>query len=280
MLWTGSRKKTIGNLIACRIVIHDSKDIFYGRKQIKMKKNIVLTLCAIAIALMCFCGIAAAREPDYPFNPGMSELFSFEDIKGAADAVMAKFSEFEGCELYLLEYAGDVRSLSELEYVKANYDVPCDECMVFMSAFRSPEKATMAWAADEDYCWSWTVIRAKDGEWVLNNWGWAEPFLKSDQYSVYDLNGASENIHADIQQMEGVKLLNISYTDDKLSAANLDYINSLDKGKFDECAVFEAWLMSPKEAFGAWEPDTLYVWRWFMGRSDKGYWETVTYGAG
>ena len=83
-----------------------------------------------------------------------------------------------------------------------------------------------------------------------------------------------------MQQMEGVRQLNISYTDDKLSAANLEYLNSLEKGDFDECAVFEVWFMSPKEAYGAWEADTLYTWTWYMGRADKGYWETVTFGVG
>lgn len=245
-----------------------------------MKKNIVSAFFTVLIAALCLCGIAGAQDRDYPFNPGQSELFSDEDIAGAADAVMAEFSKWEGCKLYLLQYAGDERSLNELEYVKANYEEPYDECILFLSAFRSPNEATMAWAANEDYCWSWTVVRAKGGEWVLNNWGWAEVFVKSEQYSVYDMNAAVDTIRADLEKMEGVKQLNISYTSDKTSAANLDYINSLDKGKFDECAVFEVWYMSPKEAYGAWEPDTLYVWTWMLGRSDKGYWETVTYGVG
>ena len=245
-----------------------------------MQKNIVLTLCTVIIAVFCFCGIAAAQDPDYPFNPGTSELYSYEDIVAAADVIMDKFAEWEGCEVYLLQYAGDKRSLSELEYVKENYEEPYDECMLFMSAFRSSDDAAMAWEPNEDYCWSWTLVRANGGEWVLNNWGWAEPFLGSSQYSVYDLVGASDVIHYDLDQMEGVKQLNISYTDDKFSASNLEYINSLERGEFDECAVFEVWFMSPKEAYGAWEPDTLYIWTWYMGRADKGFWETVTYGAG
>ena len=245
-----------------------------------MKKNIVLTLAAVIISALCFCGIACAQDPDYPLNPGESGIYSYEDIVAAADAIMAEFSTWEGCELYLLQYAGDVRSQNELEYVKANYEGTFDDCMLFMSAFRSPKEASGAWAPGEDYCWSWTVVRAAGGEWELNNWGWAEPNLKSDQFSVYDLQGASDEIRFEMQQMEGVRQLNISYTDDKLSAANLEYINSLEKGDFDECAVFEVWFMSPKEAYGAWEADTLYTWTWYMGRADKGYWETVTFGVG
>ncbi len=250
------------------------------RNEMKMKKNIVLTLFAVLIAALCFCGIACAQDSDYRFNPGVSELFSQEDIKAAADLIMAEFSKWEGCDMYLLQYAGDARSLNELEYVKANYEEPYEECMLFMSAFRSPAEATMAWAPNEDYCWSWTVVRVKDGEWVLNNWGWAEPNVKSAQYSVYDIDGASDIIRSELAQMEGVKQLNTGYTDDALSSSSLEYINSLDRGKFDECAVFEVWFMSPKEAYGAWEADTLYVWNWYLGRSGKGYWETVSYGVG
>ena len=245
-----------------------------------MKKNIVLTFCAVIMALMCFCGIICAQETEYPLNPGTSELYSNEDIKAAADVIAAKFSEWEGCELYLLEYTGDARSRSELKNVNANSEEHYDECMVFLSAFRSSDDAAMTWEPNEDYCWSWTVVRSESGEWTLNNWGWAEPWLESEQYSVYDMNGACDNIRADLEQMEGVKQLYISYTNDETGAENLDYINSLDRGEFDECAVFEVWFMSPKEAYGAWEPDTLYIWTWYMGRSDKGYWETVTYGVG
>ena len=245
-----------------------------------MKKNIVLTLFAAVIAVLCVCGIAGAQGPDHPLYPGNSELYSIEDIKSAADVIMAEFSTWEGCEMYRLEYAGDAHSLYELETVNAYSEEHYDECMVFLSAFRSPDEVTGAWTANEDYCWSWMVVRVKGGEWTLNNWGWAEYYQESDQYSVYDMDGGSENIRADIEQMEGVKLLNISYTNDKLSAENLEYINSLERGEFDECAVYEVWFMSPKEAVGAGEADKLYVWTWYLGRADKGYWKTVSYGVG
>ena len=64
--------------------------------------------------------------------------------------------------------------------------------------------------------------------------------MKSAQYSVYDIDGASDIIRSELAQMEGVKQLNTGYTDDALSSSSLEYINSLDRGKYDECAVFEA----------------------------------------
>ena len=244
-----------------------------------MKKNIVLTVCTVLMAVLCFCGISAAQVTE-TLIPVESDLFTSEDIAAGADIVLGKFSEWGISELHFLKYAGDKRSLSELDYVKANYEEPYDECMVFLSAFRTSDEESMTWAPNEDYCWSFTLVRKNGGEWVLNNWGWAEPYMNSDMYSVYDLMGGSDVILYEIAQMDGVKLLNISYTDDETGKANVEYINSLEKGKFDECAVFEVWFMSPEEAYGAWEADSLYIWTWYMGRSDKGFWETVSYGVG
>ena len=149
-----------------------------------------------------------------------------------------------------------------------------------MSAFRSSDDETMTWAPMEDYVWSWTLVRKDGGEWELKNFGWAEPYLKSDQYSIYDLTGGLDEIWYAMEQMEGVKLLHISYTNDETGAENLEYINSFEIGKYDECAVFEVWFMSPEEAYGAWEADSFYIWTWYLGRSDKGIWETVSFGVG
>ena len=80
-----------------------------------MRRNIVLIFCAVVMAALCFCGIAGAQETAYPLYPVDSELYSHEDIEAAAGVIMEKFSSWEGCELYRLEYAGDARSLDELE---------------------------------------------------------------------------------------------------------------------------------------------------------------------
>ena len=246
-----------------------------------MKKNLILTLCAVVIAALCFCGIAAAQEElkDYPYNPGTSELFSEDEIGAVADLAVKELTNLNVTDIFLVEYAGDPRSLLELEYANKYAEEPFDECLVILTAFRTPEdEDNLTWAGGEDYLWNWTYVRNYGGDWELNNHGFAEIFIASDQYSVYDMNGAVDNIRFDIEQMEGVKQLNISYTTDENSAENLEYINSLEKGEFDECAVFQTWFMSPKNAYGAWEPDTLYTWTWYLGRADKGYWETVTYG--
>ena len=73
-------------------------------------------------------------------------------------------------------------------------------------------------------------------------------------------------------------VLSMKYAGDEASSAELEYINSLERGVFDECAVFTVWFISPKEAYGAWEPDMLYTWSFFLGRAEKGDWQVVTYG--
>ena len=85
-----------------------------------MKKNTVLTLCLALIALMSLAGIAGAQETKAPINYGESELYTTEEIDAAADVIMAEFSGWEGCEMHLLEYAGDAQSLNELDYVQKN----------------------------------------------------------------------------------------------------------------------------------------------------------------
>ena len=110
------------------------------------------------------------------------------------------------------------------------------------------------------------------------NWGWHENYLKSEQYSNEDMAAAEEVITARIGNMEGVQLHFISYAGDKFSNAELDYINSLQKGEFDECAAFYVTFQSPRAAYGTWEPDRLYVWTFYLGRANKGEWNLITYG--
>ncbi len=243
-----------------------------------MKKNTLLTICLALAALMSLAGIACAQETKAPINYGESKLYTNEEIDAAAEVIMAEFSGWEGCEMHLLEYAGDAQSLNELEYIQENYQEPYDECMVFISAFRSPKEAYAAWEADQEYVWSWCLARADKGEWKALTWGWAESFIASDLYTMDEVISAVDIIRAEVDRMEGVKLHLVRYSGDEISKSALEYINSLERGTFDECAVFSVWLQSPKDAYGAWEPDQLYTWTWFLGRADKGEWQIITYG--
>ena len=239
-----------------------------------MKKYILV--CLSFVLALCLCGIAGAQVLE-TYIPVESELYSTEEIEKAADAVMQKLAEWD-TNVFLVKYAGDARSQAELEIANLGEEEKFDDAMLFITAFRTQDDASGSWAPNEDYAWSFTFLRKDGGEWELKNWGWEEVNQKSALYSVYDIMGAYEQIGYAIAQMDGVRTLNISYTDDKISSENLEYINSLDKGEFDQCAVFDVLFMSPKTEYGAWMADSLYDWTWYLGRSNNGFWEIVTYG--
>lgn len=101
-------------------------------------------------------------------NYGQSGMYSSYEIDDAVNVVLEKFSEFDGCTLYSLTYAGDKVSRENLEYSNsladdANYV----DCMVLESSFRSPKDGGGSWKPDTLYTWSWYLAREKDGDWVL-----------------------------------------------------------------------------------------------------------------
>ena len=243
-----------------------------------MKKNLMFSL--LVVIALCFSCVTsfAQEEGGAMIDLGESEIFSQEDLEAAVDVILAEFSGWEGCEMHFLGYGGDARSLAELEYVQEHYEEGYDEVAVFLSAFRSPKEQYGAWEADTEYTYSWCAARIDKGDWKLINWGWAESFYKSEQYTDEEMTAAMDAIHAELEKMEGVSFRFMEYDGDEFSNSQLEYVNSLERGEFDECAVFTVWFMSPKEEIGAWNPDTLYNWQFFLGRADKGSWQVVTFG--
>lgn len=242
-----------------------------------MKKTMILTLCLTVLAVLCLCGISAAQNwPYIDFHE--SEMYTEEDLQAAADVILAEFNTWEGCELHTLSYTSDEESMDWLDYANSSDKGTFDEVVMFDSSFRSPKEQIGAWESDEEYTWSWTLARADKGEWQLLTWGWKESWFKSEQYSTDDLIAGMDAIYGTFDQMEGTSVRYMKYAGDEFSSSELDYINSLERGVFDECAVFYVWFMSPKDAFGAWEPDMLYSWSFYLGRAEKGEWNVITYG--
>ena len=238
-------------------------------------KKLMLSLCFLAV--FCLAGVCSAQNWPYIDLNG-SEMYTEQDLQAAADVILAEFNTWEGCELHTLGYAGDEESMDWLDYANESDKGPFDEVVMFDSSFRSPKEQYGAWQPDEEYTWSWTLARADKGEWQLLTWGWKEPWLKSEQYSWEELTDGMIAIYAKFEEMEGTSVRYMKYAGDEYSNSELEYINSLDRGEFDECAVYNVWFMSPKDAYGAWEPDMLYSWSFFLGRAGKGEWNVVTYG--
>ena len=242
------------------------------------KNNLVLLLSAVFVLLLNVCGMAFAQsEEEFVIYPE-SKIFTQEELQAAAKVFLAEFNTWEGCEMHHFVYAGDDMSQAELEYVKANYEEPYDEVAKFISGFRSPKTAYGAWEPDKEYVYTWTLARIEKGDWKLINYGWDTPFVKSAQFTEEEMTNALNVIYAETDRMEGVRNLFIKYLGDEFSSGELEYVNSLERGSFDECAVFSVWFQSPVEAYGAWEPDTLYEWTFYLARANKGEWQLLTYG--
>ena len=242
-----------------------------------MIKKSIITLCLTVLAALCFCGISSSQDWPYIDLHG-SEMYTEEDLQAAVEVILAEFNTWEGCELHTLGYTSDEESMDWLDYANSSDKGSFDEVAMFDSSFRSPKEQIGAWEADEEYTWSWTLARADKGEWQLLTWGWKEPWLKSEKYSMEDLAAGMDAIYEAFKKMEGTSVRYMKYAGDEFSDSELECINSLDRGIYDECAVFYVWFMSPKDAFGAWEPDMLYSWSFYLGRADKGDWNVITYG--
>lgn len=243
-----------------------------------MNKKTFLTIIFSMLTVLSVFGIAAAQDGGAIIDLGGSEIYSQADLEAAVDVILAEFDTFEGCEMHIISYAGDEESMDNLEATNSLDRGVFDEIALFDSAFRSPKEAVGAWEPDTEYTWSWTLGRADKGEWTLANFGWREPWLKSEQYTMDELADGMSTIYAAFDQMEGTSVRYMKYAGDESSNSQLEYINSLDRGSFDECAVYYVWFMSPKDAYGAWEPDMLYSWTFFLGRAEKGEWQLITFG--
>ena len=105
-------------------------------------------------------------------------------------------------------------------------------------------------------------------------------YKTSDMYSEDDMNKAIEVILREFNSWEGCVMKELSYTDDQKCEDNLSYINSLAVDtKYDECIVFTSTFHSPVEGGDAWEPDYDYGnWEWYLGRTDGGDWDLLTWG--
>ena len=136
-----------------------------------MKKICLIFLLFSLICTLCSCG---SQTSDVTIDYGASTRYSHDDIDAAVKVVLDAFSEFDGCTLYSLTYAGDEMGNENIEYCCSLGDnTDYTECIVFNSSFRSPKNGGGAWEANEIYTWSWYLAKETDGEWVLLTYGYA-----------------------------------------------------------------------------------------------------------
>lgn len=134
----------------------------------------MMRLLAFVMALMLVTVPLTSLRDKPRVDYGESELYSDRDVDRAVRTVMETFDTWRGCRMYSLEYAGDGRCLSEVEYCNSLADgADFDQCMVLESVFRSPVRGGGAWEANRIYTWSFILAREGNGPWVLLTWGYA-----------------------------------------------------------------------------------------------------------
>lgn len=126
------------------------------------------TLAVIIAVAAMLAGLGAgfySKEPTIEI--GTSDLYTQAEIQSAIDIVENKFTEFKGCRLFKLSYAGDADSLKEFTY-NENYN----EAIVINSKFLSPIFGGGAWNSHEIYTWHFILMRDDGGEWDLLTYGY------------------------------------------------------------------------------------------------------------
>ena len=105
---------------------------------------------------------------------------------------------------------------------------------------------------------------------------------ESEIYSEEDKEDAVDVIIEKFNQFEGCVLYEVSYTSDSYCLKNLDYVNDLapEGVVFSECIVFDTEFRSPIFGGGAWNPNRIYEWSWYLGRTEGGNWQLLTWGVG
>ncbi len=103
----------------------------------------------------------------------------------------------------------------------------------------------------------------------------------SQMYSKEDIESAAKVVVNKLNSFQGCVLYSLTYAGDEKCKDELSYVNSLkeDEGEeFVECLVFYSEFRSPVKGGGAWTPNSIYTWSWYLGRETDGEWILMTYG--
>ena len=141
-----------------------------------MKKYGLFAICMVLIVLFAGCGNKAA--PAVTIDYGNSSVYTKEDMDAAIAIIKATFDTWEGCELHSISYSSDdvctdeknIAWMNQLEEANDN-ELVFTQCIMFDSSFHSPKKGTTALNLDEEYEWTWWLVRREGGEWKLMTWG-------------------------------------------------------------------------------------------------------------
>ncbi len=127
-----------------------------------MKKFISLIVCILLVLCLSACGGEISEAKIHNVD---SDMYSQEDIASAIDVIKKEFkSNWKGCTLKEIYYAGDDSSISHQEWSERNN---ADEVIVLLSSFDvDASGGNGSLNPNSTYSgWNWILIRESGGKW-------------------------------------------------------------------------------------------------------------------
>lgn len=124
-----------------------------------MKRLFSLVLAVTLTVLLCSCGKTGFKTHDVS-----SDIYSEEDITGAKNAVVSRFSSENGITLLELYYAGDEKTEIYSDLAPESGDV-----IVLMSSFKTSRILEKNSTFTPNFTYEnyiWVLIRNSGGEWT------------------------------------------------------------------------------------------------------------------
>lgn len=113
--------------------------------------------------------LGEANETDVDIDFGTSDLYTEEELEGAAIKIKCDFASWEGCELHSLRYAGDeCNNKSNIEWLNSLGDnTDYTKIAEFLGDFHSPEDSRH-WEPDHEYTdYQWWLAFSEEDGWDL-----------------------------------------------------------------------------------------------------------------
>ena len=114
-------------------------------------------------------------EPTVAIDCGDSKLYTQAELEAAVEKIKTEFTDWEGCELHSIRYAGDENCTEEnLKWMnELNADGNYTQVAEFLMDFHSPMEQIGAWEADREYTdYQWWLARSADGGWDILTFGY------------------------------------------------------------------------------------------------------------
>ncbi len=99
----------------------------------------------------------------------------------------------------------------------------------------------------------------------------------SELYTPQEVEEAADLVVQRIKSWERCRLYSVEYAGDERCLKELDYCQGLQED-CAECIVFEVVYHSPLWDSGAWNPNQVYFWTFYLGRPEGGDWDFITWG--